>query len=53
MFVFPDSSDDLRDHGNRGKSIKYVVGPVLGQSVHVLRIITNNTNNNLAVRVVF
>ncbi len=47
MFVFPDSPDDLWDQSDRGKSVKEEVGLVVGQRVHVLRIISQ------AMRVVF
>ncbi len=36
VFVFPDSSDDLRDQSDRGKCIKEEVGPIVGQHIHVL-----------------
>ncbi len=45
--AFPDSPDYLWDQGDRGKSIKEKVGPVVGQHVPVLRKIS------LAMRVIF
>ncbi len=39
-FCFPDLTDYLWDQGDRGKSIKEEVGPVVGQRILVLRKIS-------------